>query len=65
MDEDLVVRCQHVELGEDGTPENLVGVIVDMTVGVTNMSCVCRDNNLLHWSIDIYCSRTLYAVELE
>jgi hypothetical protein len=31
MDRDLVIRCHQVNLGEDRTPEKLVGVIVDMT----------------------------------
>jgi hypothetical protein len=34
MDGDLVVRSHQVDLGEDGTPEMLVGVIVYMTNGV-------------------------------
>jgi hypothetical protein len=39
MDGDLVVRSHQVDLGEDGTPEKLVGVIVDMTDGVAVCNC--------------------------
>jgi hypothetical protein len=39
MDGDLVVRSRQVDLGEDGTPEKLVGVIVDMTNGVAAWDC--------------------------
>jgi hypothetical protein len=35
MDGDLVVRSHQLDLGEDGTPEKLVGVVVGMTDGVT------------------------------
>jgi hypothetical protein len=30
MDRDLIVCCHHVSLGEDGTSETLVGVVMDM-----------------------------------
>jgi hypothetical protein len=29
------------------------------------ISCVCRDNHVLRWCIDIYCSRAVYTDELE
>jgi hypothetical protein len=32
---------------------------------ICNMSCICRDNHLLHWYIDMYCSCMLYTAELE
>jgi hypothetical protein len=34
MDGDFVVCSHQVDLGEGGTPEKLVGIIVDMTDGV-------------------------------
>jgi hypothetical protein len=40
MDGDLVVRCHQVNLGEDGTPEKLVGIIVDMMDGCVNSRCL-------------------------
>jgi hypothetical protein len=39
MNGDLVVRSHQVDLGEDGTPEKLVVVIVDMTDGVAVWDC--------------------------
>jgi hypothetical protein len=39
MDGNLVVRSHQVDLGEDGTPERLVGVIVDMMDGVSVWDC--------------------------
>jgi hypothetical protein len=39
MDGNLVVGSHQVDLGEDGTPEKLVGVIVDMTDGVAGWDC--------------------------
>jgi hypothetical protein len=39
MEGDLVVHCHQVDLGEDGTPEKLVGVIVDMTDRVVVWDC--------------------------
>jgi hypothetical protein len=39
MDGDLIVRSHQVDLGEDGTPEKLVGVIVDMTDGIAVWDC--------------------------
>jgi hypothetical protein len=40
MDRDLVVHSHQVDLGEDGTPEKLVGVIVDMTDRVAVWDCL-------------------------
>jgi hypothetical protein len=34
MDGDLIVSCHQVDLGEDGTIEKLLGIIMDMTDGV-------------------------------
>jgi hypothetical protein len=34
MDRYLVVFCHQFDLGEDGTTEKLVGVVMDMTDGV-------------------------------
>jgi hypothetical protein len=43
--------------------------IVDSALGLgVYLFCrmyVCKDNHLLNWCIDIYCSRTLYTSELE
>jgi hypothetical protein len=40
MDGGLVVRSHQVNLGEDGTHEELMGVIVDMTDGVAVWDCL-------------------------
>jgi hypothetical protein len=34
MDGDLILSSHPVDLGEDGTTEKLVGVVMDMTDGV-------------------------------
>jgi hypothetical protein len=34
MDGDLIVSSHQVDLGKYGTPEKLVGVVMDMTDGV-------------------------------
>jgi hypothetical protein len=39
MDGDLVICSHQVDLGENGTAEKLVGVIVDMTDGVAVWDC--------------------------
>jgi hypothetical protein len=35
MDGDLILSSHQVDLGEDGTTEKLVGVVIDITDGVT------------------------------
>jgi hypothetical protein len=47
MDGDLVVRCHQVDLAEDGTPEMLVRVIVDMTDEVAVWDCPSVDYSVV------------------
>jgi hypothetical protein len=37
MDGNLIVRSHQVDLGEDGTTEKLVGVVMDMTDRVAKL----------------------------